>query len=981
MSYQRQIRNIGETIILGGISYRLEEVEGCGSSAVVYKASYRDALNTDALHYVFIKELYPLTADGSIYRKENGEIACTEDGKALMEYSRQRFFQGNSVNLQLLKKMPSVTSGNINSYEAFGTFYSILAVHGGKNLKELLVNEEKRYSLPEAAEIMKEILDALKVFHQNGLLHLDLSPDNILLVEGQAFLIDYNSTWSLEDVSRGDFPFSEKPGYSSPEIRLGSSRDIGRATDLYSAAAVFFHIIMRRSLREEEIIGTGLKRCFAGNPEIFRNVPRTAAVKTTQILLKGLHTLPRRRYQSVEEMQEDFDELIRRIEGKGVSHSALWESSSLAFRHTRQPESVYLEQNVREKQGTVLSQVTLMEKLADGESFLLTGPGGMGKTRLLLEIRKKCLAAYRGDMPVFLYISLREYQESGQDVHFIRRHVLKNLSFSSEQADYQDALHQLELLFERKSPLKRANVVFLLDGFNEAGDSLEKLLLEIEELSGKSGVGILLTDRSDAVMAYGLKSFRQISLSPLTEEQIGYVMTQEGVDLPEEEGLMHLLATPMLLFLYTGMFKKEQTEGKVEIPRTKEELIRLYLESFCRSVLHADVGDQGRQLTDQFILEHMLPEIALEMKGKRKSILTFDEICHVSDRSYRLLDDREFGYAFPEYRGKSRLMTKEIKDRSQWYDLAVNEKLTDRFGLLEKTENGYYELIHDNFLPVLAQTALHNRKIIHKKKYKAWVYKGCLVAAVCAALGGVVRFGIVRTGGEQQDIHVYSEEEKEQIEEAVKVLAASLGNWNIQMNFQREIVEAAGKTAILDHQSAEKEEQLARLIERKAETLDSCYTPSFSEEMKKELEKTGAETELFSIEIMEELCNRPKLLKAALKEAMTHIEETLCTEDSPYDTREKREGIVTSYAEYIEAETEYVSVLLASLLSELPQEQAEEIRNDLYQLDAFSGYYSGAGSIQKENLSSAAASAGEKLKYARRQMDQQGYKIEWETNP
>lgn len=977
MSYQRQFRKNGSILILGGIPYILESVEGCGSSTVVYHASYRDELNTDLFHDVLIKELYPLTVDGSIYRKENGDIAFTEDGKQLMEYSRKRFLMGNRINLYLLRQMPSGTSGNINSYEAFGTFYSVLSVHGGKNLKELLVDENKKYSLYEAAVIMCRILEALDVFHQNELLHLDISPDNILLLEEQVLLIDYNSAWSLRDLLRKDFPFSDKPGYSAPEIRIRNIREIGYAADLYSATAVFFHMVMRRRMREDEVIGTGLKRCFTKEVEVFQGVPGTAAVKAVQILLKGLHTLPRKRYTTVREMRQDLDELINRIEEKGVSHSALWESSYYMFKRMRQPEHAYLEQGVKLRKGEEYTREKLIGKLKEAESFLLTGPGGMGKTRILMEIWKKSLAVYRMDNPVFFYISLREYQASKQDAYFIRRYVLKNLSFSSEQEDYQDALHQLELLFERKAGGQQAEIVFLLDGFNEAGNKMGKLLLEIEELSRKSGVGILLTDRSDAVLSYGLKNLQSLILSPLSTEQIENTLGEISLSLPEEQGLRELLSNPMLLFLYIEMFTKEQVKEDAQLPKTKEELIRLYLESFLSAAMRTDIGDQGGQLSSRFILEYMLPKIAFEMKRKKRTILTSEEIGSVSDQCYKHLRDRDFGIAFPEYRGKFRLM-KAADDSSQWYDFAVNERLIDRFGLIEKTENGYYELLHDNFLPVLVQMAAQNKKVIYKKKYKMWTVKGGLIACLCTAVGAAVSLSVKHLGDRTAKTVHYTQEEEMQIDGSIIVLSAALEKWNLLVVSQQDILAEMKKPAIMEHGSELEEQDLAALIDRKKEEYETLFSIFFSGDMKAGLEKIEEEKQLFSVDTMEILCERPDVMEKISQKAMDCLKPAFCEPDSIYDTKEKRERLVTAYENYIEAEIQYVSVQLAFLLADMTEEQKKDILELLNYMMAFSEFYDGAGSISEEHLSNAVKSSQENLRNARLEMDIEGYDIAWE---
>lgn len=167
MSYQRQLRENGEYISLGGVSYRIDGVEGLGGSSIVYKASYSDGLNTEHSHQVYIKELFPWHPKGYVYREKDGSIVGINDGSDLMKYSKQKFRQGNQINLKLLTEMPSQVSGNINSFEAYGTYYSVLSLHGGENLESLLERKGDSLTLLEAAVIMKRIISALECFHKN----------------------------------------------------------------------------------------------------------------------------------------------------------------------------------------------------------------------------------------------------------------------------------------------------------------------------------------------------------------------------------------------------------------------------------------------------------------------------------------------------------------------------------------------------------------------------------------------------------------------------------------------------------------------------------------------------------------------------------------------------------------------------------------------------------------------------------------------
>lgn len=1006
MADQRQKLALGSLLTLGGTAYRLEAIEGSGGSAVVYRASYQDALNAEESHDVLIKELFPLDEHGWIYRAEDGRIICKDEGKDLMEISRSRFFMGNQINLQLLKQMPSGISGNLNSYEAYGTFYSVLSVHGGINLKQLLVEEKKAYSLKESVEMMQHILAALEAFHQHELLHLDISPDNILLLPKQVLFIDYNSVWDRRNVRPEEFVFSEKQGYSAPEIRMRNFGDIDYATDIYSACAVFFHLLMRRPMGEEEAAGTGLRRCLAGNVQIFEDVPRTAAAKAVQILLKGLHPLSRKRYPCIAAMQEDLRELKNRIDRKGISHSGLWESSFSAYKRKKETEERYLAQPVtfREKGNEIsLTQEELYGRLEAGGCFLLTGSGGMGKTRFLTELWKKGIAAYTSKRPVMVYLSLKEYQETGGEAYFIRSALLKGLQFSEETAGYEDALHELEKQFDQKIEGDKVSLVLLLDGLNEAGDKQEKLLVEIEELGRRRGIGIVVTDRSDEVLSYGLGLFLAMALSPLSPKQVEEELRRNGCPLVQEEKVRELLSQPMMLRLYLDAWKAGSGEEEGKLPDTEKALIQLYLDNFCRQALRTAAGSKGKQLCIRYSLEYILPDIAAKMQKKKKTLLTFEELCQISNRSFGLLLGSPFGKAFPQYHGKSRIMMENISNEGEWYDFVVNEYLIERFGLLVQTERGYYGLLHDHFQQVLAGRAEDNQKQLQIQKRKDWRVKGvAMLAAVCVGAAGtgfwvlgrareeiktdqkqIPEAGLFSERGDMREEAgvssdgEYTQEESDQIHDALVCLGTSLGKWSSQLSAQKEIAAEAQRSDVLDNQQEQARKNLEAFIRQKESYLSTLYAAPLSDELYAFLLELQEKKEIFSAERIQKLCSRYQEMEGISALAMEDLRRKLCSADSVYRTRDKRERLVQAYQDYLDAEIKYVSYELASLLAEMTPEQEEEVREVITYMEALDDFYDGPGSVAENRLDDGTKRAYEALKKAQQEMNSEGYAIDW----
>ena len=820
---------------------------------------------------------------------------------------------------------------------------------------------------------MLRLLGALAVFHRRGLLHLDVSPDNILLLPGQALLIDFNSVWDTRRPDWGDFCFSCKPGYSAPEVLLGDETALCPATDIYSCGAVFFHLLSGRRLREGEAASGGFRRGLAGLP-CLAGVPQSAASKAAEILLRALHALPRRRYADAQAMAEELGELLARLDGFGVSPSALWEAGAARLRRERAPQGEYLDQPLAAAEGETLPRPELEQRLDGGGRFLLTGPGGMGKSRLLLELAARRASVFRPGEPVYILLPLRGYQTCPGEADYIRRSLLRLLRFAPGGPGWEDALHALEALFDSPGPGGGARLVLLLDGLNEAGPRREKLLAELEELGSRPGLSLLVTERSSAVLEYALGGFEPLALSPLSEAQLEIQLGRRGLPLPAEEGLRRLLATPMLLFLYLDA---AQAPGEgAPAPETQEALVALYLEQFCRRALREDSGSQGAQLCTAYLLRHFLPDAAALMRRLDRSLLQAQELLRLAERSWRELHGRSFGEAFPEFMGKSRLMFEGIGSAAEWYDFAVGERLTERFGLLREAAPGQYALLHDNFLDVLAGQADENRRRLSARRGAKLRRGGAALLAALLLLGGAG----AALGARLHARTSYTESEEGLIYDAVAALNSCLGLWSSQVSAQRQLLERASVSDVLDNEDAAAREALAGMIAQQRSFLASLYAAEPDAELYAALAELEAGKGLFSTELLAELCGRWALMEPAAEAGMARLEAVLCEEDSAYDSRDKRERLVSAYAGWLEAETRYVSYLLAELLSQMAPEQQEQALEAMTYMEAFEGFYDGAGSVSPERLPAGAEQALEALKESRRQLSAQGLSLpgEWE---
>lgn len=979
MGDKRQFRKAGDILLLGQTSYRLESVEGCGGSTVVYRASYEDGLNQGCRHYVFIKELFPYHPKGNIYRNHLGEICCREDGAAVMEQGRQNFYRGNQANLRLLEQSPERVSGNLNSYSAYGTYYSVLAVHGGECMETLLEEGRPFGTLRETAEALLKILEAVECFHDSGLLHLDISPDNILLLPGQALLIDYNSVWEMDGRRAGEQCFSEKEGYSAPEIYLKQRADIGTATDLYSVCAVWFRMLTGKCLSDQEIIGNRLRKSLCQDLEIFRGQPVTAVWKTTQIMVKGLCVLARRRYQSARKMRGDVEELILRIDRKGISHSALWECSRQAWETVRrdgtgvpepgQGKTQYLKRMIRAQDGTEYGQEAYVDQLHNGGRLLLTGAGGMGKTSFIMWLWEQAVRQYRPGMSVVMYVPLIGYQQAQGDACYIRKYILRHIGLQGQADGLESAVQELERQLDSPGGWK---LVLLLDGLNEAGEKKKLLLKEIEMLGKKPAVGILITDRSDCVKKYGLYDFQATQLLPLTKAQVLQALGQEA------DVHIELLRNPLMLFLYQKILEmSENTDGTaagLESVRDREpqELIGLYLDSLCMWQNRVHSGNPVSQLRTQYLIYHFLPEVSAEMRRRRKTLLNLDELYNLAQRTYKGLGNKDFAMAFPEYLGKSRQLLEGIHDAMEWLDYAVGEQLAGALDLMRKKGERSYCLVHDNFAEYLAAQAVKNRRKVSVYRRKAKEKKLFLIFVLLSALtaGGIYarHTGLV---------YHMSGKERYQFREVLYQTGRNLGALGTQIQIQQQILEEAAKREVLEGEA----ESLSKLAEwseyKRQQAAQYGFERSKNKDALENLERADAGLPL---RIMEGLLDKTYEMDVFMEEGLAHLSAELEKTTLSYTDREE---LVAFYQQYLDVYTETTYREMVMVLVCLEEDLEGEMLDIIGQTPVFREYirkYPYDGKSMKV-LETELKSARTSLRECRNRMKTRNYQIslpEWQ---
>jgi serine/threonine-protein kinase len=175
-------------------------------------------------------------------------------------------------------------------------FYLAQEYIDGKNLEEILQQQQKPFQESEVKNILKELLLILKFIHENGSIHRDIKPSNIMRSQnGRLYLLDFGA---VKQATNNPSNTQEKSttiysaGFAPPEQQLGNQ--VSAATDLYALAAT---CVMLLTNRDPDELYDPQKQIWN-----WQNYAPNISADLAQVFNKMLLANPRDRFQSSEEV-------------------------------------------------------------------------------------------------------------------------------------------------------------------------------------------------------------------------------------------------------------------------------------------------------------------------------------------------------------------------------------------------------------------------------------------------------------------------------------------------------------------------------------------------------------------------------------------------------------------------------------------------------------------------------------------------------
>jgi len=279
--------------VLGG-RYQLDDCIGSGGMGEIYKARRLHIGDT-----VAVKVLRPDVVEN--------------------EKSRQRFYR--EARAAAMLHHPNAVVIHDFGEDADGTTYIVMELLIGRSLRQLLIDEGSITS-SRAYSIIRQACAAIDAGHRNGIVHRDIKPDNIILINSHdgtdlVKILDFGiakvrdsaiDTHSLEQRLTNYGTIIGTPHYMSPEQCQGEEAD--SRSDIYSIGVVLYELLTGVApFVAKTPTGIAIKH-VTEQPRPLREINPNISQAVEKVVLRALEKNPNSRPQTALELAREFEGAI-----------------------------------------------------------------------------------------------------------------------------------------------------------------------------------------------------------------------------------------------------------------------------------------------------------------------------------------------------------------------------------------------------------------------------------------------------------------------------------------------------------------------------------------------------------------------------------------------------------------------------------------------------------------------------------------------
>ncbi len=185
----------------------------------------------------------------------------------------------------------------INFFYANGTAYLVMEYVDGITLKEY-IKEHGPIAGERVLQMIHPVIKALSAIHKTGIIHRDISPDNILVNQKEELvLIDFGSARAERQTMTQSMTVLFKRGYT-PEEQYRGRGNWGAWSDVYSLCATMYFMLTGIVPNES------IERMIHDDIKLLRDMPHIRLSATEEdAIMRGMAVKANRRFQSMESLE------------------------------------------------------------------------------------------------------------------------------------------------------------------------------------------------------------------------------------------------------------------------------------------------------------------------------------------------------------------------------------------------------------------------------------------------------------------------------------------------------------------------------------------------------------------------------------------------------------------------------------------------------------------------------------------------------
>lgn len=276
--------------ILNG-RYLLGKVLGYGGFGITY-LGWDLILNSK----LAVKEYLPQSVATRVMGQTTVTAFSTGEAQDNFTYGLNKFLDEARALAQFMDH-PGIV-GVRDFFQANNTAYLVMQYMEGMTFKDYLHEKGGTVPVDTALSIMMPAMDALREVHQKGIVHRDISPDNIyIMANGQVKLLDFGAARHAVGEHSKSLSIILKAGYA-PEEQYRSRGEQGPWTDVYAVAATLYRAIAGKIPPE------ALDRMFSDTLEPPSHLGVAISPDMEAALVQALAVKASNRFQSIEAFQK-----------------------------------------------------------------------------------------------------------------------------------------------------------------------------------------------------------------------------------------------------------------------------------------------------------------------------------------------------------------------------------------------------------------------------------------------------------------------------------------------------------------------------------------------------------------------------------------------------------------------------------------------------------------------------------------------------